>query len=59
MPQAKKDHHDEEDVPAALERGTADGSGFASEDELPDSDFVSFAEEGVEEDVENDEEIAQ
>lgn len=27
------------DVPAALERETADGPGFESEDELPPSDF--------------------
>lgn len=54
MPQAKKDHYDEEDVPAALERETADGSGFTSEDELPESDFVSFAEDGVEDDEEID-----
>lgn len=31
--------HDEEDVASALERDTADGSGFDSEDELPDSDY--------------------
>lgn len=33
------ENHDEEDVKAALERETFDGSGFDSEDELPESDF--------------------
>lgn len=33
------ENHDEEDVKAALERETSDGSGFDSEDELPESDF--------------------
>lgn len=37
-------NHDDTDVPAALERSTQDGSGFAGdlsriEDELPPSDF--------------------
>jgi hypothetical protein len=31
--------YDAVDVPAALERETADGPGFESEDELPPSDF--------------------
>jgi len=39
---------DETDVPAALERVTQDGSGFDREDELPQSDFESFATDGVE-----------
>lgn len=38
-------HHDETDVPAALERETQDGKG---DDEVPPSDFVAFATEGVE-----------
>lgn len=40
--------HDEEDVKALLERETQDGPGFESEDELPESDFQSFAEDDVE-----------
>lgn len=48
MPPSKKDHYDEEDAPEALKRETADGSGFESEDELPESDFEGFAEEDVE-----------
>lgn len=44
----EKAHYDEEDVKAALERETHDGSGFKSEDELPESDFEGFAEEDVE-----------
>jgi hypothetical protein len=43
-----KPHYDEEDVPAALERVTQDGSGFESVDELPESDFVSFSANDVE-----------
>jgi hypothetical protein len=50
----QKDHYDEEDVPEALKRETADGSGFSSEDELPDSDFDSFSEDGVENDHDGD-----
>jgi hypothetical protein len=47
--QHDSDNHDEEDVKAALEKtDTADGSGFTSEDELPESDFVAFAEDDVE-----------
>lgn len=38
--------HDETDVPAALERNTDDGPGDL--DNLPESDWVSFATEGVE-----------
>lgn len=51
-PDQPNDNHDEEDVKSALERETNDGSGFESEDELPESDFTSFAEGNVEE--END-----
>ena len=40
--------HDEEDVPQALARETQDGSGFESEDELPESDFQGFATDDVE-----------
>lgn len=43
-----QDHHDDTDVEAALKRKTHDGSGFESEDELPESDFEGFAEEDVE-----------
>jgi hypothetical protein len=46
--------HDEEDVKAALERETKDGSGFESEDELPESDFDSFSEDNVENDHDGD-----
>jgi hypothetical protein len=48
MAAPKKDHYDDEDVPAALKRETQDGSGFKTEDELPESDFESFAEADVE-----------
>ncbi|QEQ93868.1 hypothetical protein SEA_KARDASHIAN_3 [Streptomyces phage Kardashian] len=44
----EQDHHDEADVERALKRKTQDGSGFESEDELPESDFEGFAEEDVE-----------
>lgn len=44
-------HYDEKDVPAALQRVTSDGSGFDSPDELPESDFESFAEDDVEEEI--------
>lgn len=40
--------HDEADVERALKRKTQDGSGFDTEDELPESDFEGFAEDGVE-----------
>jgi hypothetical protein len=46
--EAHEDHHDEADVERALKRKTQDGSGFTTEDELPESDFEGFAEEGVE-----------
>ena len=42
--------HDEEDLEMTLRRNTADGPGFEDESELPESDFISFATEGVEED---------
>lgn len=41
--------HDEEDVKAALERSTTDGSGFDNESDLPAEDFDGFAENDVEE----------
>lgn len=43
-------NHDDEDVPAALERKTQDGSGLKddNEDDVPESDFHSFATQGVE-----------
>jgi hypothetical protein len=44
----KKDHFDDTDVESALKRKTQDGSGFTTEDELPESDFEGFAEEDVE-----------
>jgi hypothetical protein len=48
MPEEDQNHHDDEDVPAALKRETSDGPGFDSEDELPESDFESFSEDDVE-----------
>lgn len=39
---------DAEDVPAALERETQDGPGTDDLDSLPESDFISFAEDDVE-----------
>jgi hypothetical protein len=48
MTEDDQNHHDDEDVPAALERATSDGPGFDSKDELPESDFVAFAEDDVE-----------
>lgn len=48
--------NDEEDVKAALARTTQDGSGFTSEDELPESDFESFSESDVENDHDGDNE---
>ncbi|WP_405561131.1 hypothetical protein OHV08_48455 [Streptomyces canus] len=44
---------DHEDVKAALkETDTADGPGTDSLDSLPESDFVAFAEDGVENEAE-------
>ena len=50
MPAAKKqENHDEADIERALRKtDTADGPGFDSEAELPDSDFEGFAEGDVE-----------
>lgn len=47
---------DEEEVKATLARTTQDGSGFTTEDELPDSDFESFSEGDVENDFDGDNE---
>ena len=46
--EAQEENHDEADVERALKRKTQDGSGFSSEDELPESDFEGFAEDDVE-----------
>ncbi|MDX3453267.1 hypothetical protein PV396_15110 [Streptomyces sp. ME02-8801-2C] len=44
---------DQEDLKAALKKtDTADGPGTDDLDALPESDFVAFAEEGVENDAE-------
>jgi hypothetical protein len=56
MTPAKKPHYDDTDVDKALERETADGPGFENEDELPESDFDSFSEDGVENDHDGDNE---
>jgi hypothetical protein len=46
MPEKNFDH---EDVKTALEKtDTADGPGTDNLDALPESDFVAFAEDGVE-----------
>ena len=47
-PAASKPDNDDTDVESALARKTQDGSGFTSEEELPESDFEGFAEEDVE-----------
>jgi hypothetical protein len=47
--------HDEEDVAAALQRETQDGKG---DDEVPESDFDSFATDGVQKGELSDDEIA-
>lgn len=47
--------HDHTDVEAALQRQTQDGKG---DEEVPESDFQSFATEGVERGEKTDEEIA-
>ena len=45
------DANDDEDVPAALERETQDGSGLENdESELPESDFAGYATDDVEDD---------
>lgn len=59
MTPAKKAHYDDTDVDKALERATSDGPGFDSEDELPESDFEGFAEDGVENDHDGDNEPAE
>lgn len=56
MTPSKKPHYDDTDVDKALERETADGSGFENENELPESDFDSFSEDGVENDHDGDNE---
>lgn len=56
--QTPQDSHDEEDVKAVLERETHGGSGFGSEDELSESDFVSFSEPEVENNHDGDNEPA-
>ena len=50
---AQNDHYDDEDVPEALKRETADGSGFDDENELPESDFVAFSQDDVENSTED------
>lgn len=42
------DPDEEQEVAAALERETADGPAFASEDELPDEDFAGYTDDDVE-----------
>ncbi|MFC8432487.1 hypothetical protein [Streptomyces sp. NPDC057253] len=50
MPEKNFDH---EDVKAARERtDTADGPGTDNLDDLPPSDFVAFADDGVENETE-------
>ena len=44
-----QNHHDEEDVPAALARKTDDGPGTDDISSLPESDFDGYAESDVEE----------
>lgn len=48
-------NYDDEDVKAALAKtDTQDGPGFDNEDDLPESDFEGFSEEGVENDHDGD-----
>lgn len=49
---------DDEDVTAALARTTQDGPGFGEENELPPSDFDSFATDEVENNHDGDNEPA-
>lgn len=56
MPADQWQQHDDDDVPATLERETQDGSGFEEEDELPPSDFESFSQDEVENDHDGDNE---
>lgn len=52
------ENYDEEDVARQLRKTTTkDGSGFDNEDELPESDFDSFSEDGVENDHDGDNEV--
>jgi hypothetical protein len=53
QPVIPEPHHDEEDVPAALARTTHDGPGETPLEDLPPSDFVSFAESDVEKEDES------
>lgn len=55
---ADTQNSDEEDVKSALARTTQDGSGFTSVDELPASDFDSFAQSEVENNHDGDNEAA-
>ncbi len=50
MTEESQNHHDDEDVPAVLERVTTDGPSEDNfnPDELPESDFVAFATDDVE-----------
>ena len=56
MAATKKDNYDDEDVTAALGRVTSDGPAEDNFDpnELPESDFVSFSEDNVENDHDGD-----
>lgn len=56
MPDEK--NFDEEDVKVALAEPTQDGPDFDSEDELPESDFDSFATDDVENNHDGDNEPA-
>lgn len=48
----------DEDVEQALEHETADGPGFESEDELPESDFDGYATDEVEQDEQEEKDQA-
>lgn len=55
MSQNEQTSFDDEDVARQLRKTTTkDGSGFESEDELPESDFEGFPEDGVENDHDGD-----
>lgn len=45
---AAKKNYDDVDISAATGKETQDGPGFSTLDQLPESDFVAFAEEDVE-----------
>lgn len=49
--QPDQENHDDEDVKAALDCDTQDGSGFKDVHELPKSNFESFPEQNVEKEV--------